>query len=655
MHRFSLVLGVIVLFCDVHFANASADTIERDVWHAYVEDGNRFGSVHTTVSRQADRGKSYVVESRVLLDLLGQKQEIVTSEEYRVSADLKPVSVRSTIRQLSGTVEIAGHVEDDVLVIERKSHGFKRTVRIELSEKTIFRACLSDWLDRQSKDAKEVSVRIIDDESLTAEQAVFQRLESDGERTVWQASLRMGAVAARGRIVIEGGVRIREQFEAPKFELARCTAKQAGGIRHKQFAPRDVLMFPIKKNITRPDELTSLTVKLQWRNIALDKFHATDARQKIISHAADNARHKLVVRISPDSQVESPVKLPVSDKQFQQYLAETRYVKPTDPRISAKAYELIEETDDALQATKALSKGVFDLLNGGVMIAETLSGPEVLECRKGKCSEYSTLFASLARSVGIPTRIVLGDRLISGRWIGHMWNEVWVGRWLTVDATTNEVGSAPALLKFTHSNAVMGTQHLRWALTESLEVSIEDFTLKASTSNTGWKTGIAGHVYSNADFGCRLAAPVEKWKIEDNSKPGRVILRFRIPDEDDVQIHFVAYSLPAAFDAKTIAGIRVTQFTTMYKEYKSLSRTTRMLNGREWQLLQFERKPLEGEQKRIKNVKKMKTTEYLWHQGSSGFLINLIAEEAAHDRFEKPLQKLLARFEMQTPAVKSGK
>ena len=52
---------------------------------------------------------------------------------------------------------------------------------------------------------------------------------------------------------------------------------------------------------------------------------------------------------------------------------------------------------------------ITPLGDGGTLIPETLSGPEVLQCRNGKCSEFSTLFASLARSLGIPTRIVLGD------------------------------------------------------------------------------------------------------------------------------------------------------------------------------------------------------------------------------------------------------
>ena len=126
------------------------------------------------------------------------------------------------------------------------------------------------------------------------------------------------------------------------------------------------------------------------------------------------------------------------------------------------------------------------------MIAETLTGPEVLACRKGKCSEYSTLFASLARAVGIPTRIALGERMMPGQWGGHMWNEVYVGRWIPVDASVNEVGTSFALVKLIDHESVEGTQPLRRALPASFGIAIKDHRSKASSLAGKFKTGIAG-------------------------------------------------------------------------------------------------------------------------------------------------------------------
>ena len=68
------------------------------------------------------------------------------------------------------------------------------------------------------------------------------------------------------------------------------------------------------------------------------------------------------------------------------------------------------------------------------------SALETLDARVGDCNEHSTLFAALARSVGIPTRIVVGLVYADGRFGYHAWNEVLAADgWLSVDATWNQM------------------------------------------------------------------------------------------------------------------------------------------------------------------------------------------------------------------------
>jgi len=619
----------------------SADPSPRDVWHRYVDGETAFGSVHTVVTKQPDGNYKYSVETRLLLDLLGQRSQITTNEQYVVKPNLQPVSVHKTTRQESGQIELTGRIEGNTLVLERNAYGVTRKRKIELSKNAIFRVCVPDWLKTRPDEELKTSVRVIDDETLNANLARFERRESaDGSRT-WLVDLNMEAIPGRGRIILDQkGFLQQEMFDVPKIDLRLSTEEQAEKITYRRLDNRFLLIFPIDKNITHPSDLKSLTVTLRWKDIPLKEFHLEDERQRLVSHTEKNGQHEAVVKIGPISNPASAEQPSLKDWQLKTYLAPTLYLKPKNTQISQQARRWTKGAGSRTEAVKMLSKRVFDFLNGGTLIPETLSGPEVLQCRKGKCSEFSTLFGSLARSLDIPTRIVLGDRMINGRWIGHMWNEVYVGRWITVDATTNEVGNVPALLKFVHADSVGGTQSLRWELTQSLDVSIAEFTMNTSKSKLALKTGIKGNVYTNADFRCRVAGLSENWKIVDKSKPGRVILRIQIPDHDDVQIHFVAYSLPLAYDAAVIIGLRHSRFSVIYKEYKVLQKKEQELNGHKWQTLQFTRDPLKTEQGR------MKTTEYIWHKGSSGFLLNIIATEADHDRLEKDFLKIVKSFEV---------
>ena len=59
---------------------------------------------------------------------------------------------------------------------------------------------------------------------------------------------------------------------------------------------------------------------------------------------------------------------------------------------------------------------------------------EIAKTKKGMCYDFSSLFASMLRSVGIPTKLVkgYGDK-IKGY---HAWNEVYLaGKWLIIDTS----------------------------------------------------------------------------------------------------------------------------------------------------------------------------------------------------------------------------
>jgi transglutaminase-like putative cysteine protease len=64
---------------------------------------------------------------------------------------------------------------------------------------------------------------------------------------------------------------------------------------------------------------------------------------------------------------------------------------------------------------------------------------QVARRREGDCTEHAVLLAALARSFGIPARVVTGMALVSVEGkieaVGHAWTEVYQsGRWKLVDA-----------------------------------------------------------------------------------------------------------------------------------------------------------------------------------------------------------------------------
>ncbi len=129
-----------------------------------------------------------------------------------------------------------------------------------------------------------------------------------------------------------------------------------------------------------------------------------------------------------------PVKLPVSEPGLERFLRPQPFVESEDPEIAGKAREIIGQDNDALDAAKKL----LDWVCGNLRNYPSAGIPdavEVLHSLSGDCNEHATLYLALARAAGIPARMDSGLVLMDGRFYYHAWNEVYVGKWVTVDPT----------------------------------------------------------------------------------------------------------------------------------------------------------------------------------------------------------------------------
>ncbi|MCK5234275.1 MAG: transglutaminase domain-containing protein, partial [Candidatus Aenigmarchaeota archaeon] len=73
-----------------------------------------------------------------------------------------------------------------------------------------------------------------------------------------------------------------------------------------------------------------------------------------------------------------------------------------------------------------------------------LDAVEVLDVEKGVCAEYTTLFVAFARASNIPARYVSGFAYGEDGWEEHAYSEVYLGKWVPVDALWLEVGNLDA-------------------------------------------------------------------------------------------------------------------------------------------------------------------------------------------------------------------
>jgi transglutaminase-like putative cysteine protease len=67
------------------------------------------------------------------------------------------------------------------------------------------------------------------------------------------------------------------------------------------------------------------------------------------------------------------------------------------------------------------------------------SARDVLRSRRGDCNEHAVLVAALVRAAGVPARVVAGLAYANDGFYYHAWNEVWLDRWVSVDAVFDQM------------------------------------------------------------------------------------------------------------------------------------------------------------------------------------------------------------------------
>ncbi len=130
---------------------------------------------------------------------------------------------------------------------------------------------------------------------------------------------------------------------------------------------------------------------------------------------------------------EEAVFFPVKDESLQGYLQPTTFCQSDDPEIRAEARKIVGEERNAWRAAKKIAEWVRDEMEANYDVGFA-TATEILKNREGDCSEHTVIFVALCRAVGIPARAAVGIMYGDGIFAYHMWPEVFVGKWINLDA-----------------------------------------------------------------------------------------------------------------------------------------------------------------------------------------------------------------------------
>ena len=445
-------------------------TQKRESWQKLERNGQGYGYDHIIAEDLANGNIKYEIYQTIKTDIAGiNPQDITQKGYYIVDEDMNPVALDLHIKFKYRETHITGEKRDGTLYLTRQENNKQIQKQQIPFDDVYFEVVLGNVIFRK-KDSGSFQLN------------VFNPVE--GRVNAYDVEV---IPDDKGGIIAKARERITMLFYIDKKGLVKqikfvelnsrsyvTTARNARRINYLNTADGLTLTVLCKPQFPNVWDINRAQISVKWKGIPFDQFRFEDNRQKAIEKVQNGNEYEAVLEIHKPLPPMNDLPIAIRDENFAPFLQDSEFIKPNDPAIRQQLVEIKDNEKDALTLVKKILLWVYENI-GTEYIAETLSGPEVLERKRGKCVEFSTLFASLARAAGIPTRVAFGEALNGKNWVGHMWCEVWLGEWIAVDAAAGVLVENPSHIKFIDSPTVMGTQKIRWKLVDNLGIEILTF------------------------------------------------------------------------------------------------------------------------------------------------------------------------------------
>lgn len=460
------LLGVLPGCSSIYFKHAGAPPATppqyalakwpyAEYWTGIIFNGEKVGYAHVQVTPSAVRPGTYEIRSQSLLRIrmLGFDKRIALESIDRVGTDLTlqgfshrydldgsrlEIEGKVTGSMLTGTIENAGRTSDLALKLEGPVYPASAVTLIP-----VHRGLRIGAKHRYLVFSGQTQSVVPAEQEVVA----YEKSEFFAERAYRVTSGFLGLTSTtwfsdRGLPLLElglGGVIISaiSTEERAKRYIATTALNKDDAIIGFSLVKPDV---PIE----HPRKLRRLDVSLSG-NPALTTV-ANDPRQQC--RRSGDALSCEIFAAARWSAPKDPAAL-------RQDLRDSLAVPSDDARIRKLAREIADEHTESTRQIDALMGWMH--ANIRKEAADAVSALDVLRTRSAECQGHAFLYAALARSLGIPTRVVNGVVYSSqhGGFLYHAWNESWVGDgWVSVDTTLDQLPADATHIKLVYGESV---------------------------------------------------------------------------------------------------------------------------------------------------------------------------------------------------------
>lgn len=408
---------------------------EREWREIYLKD-RKVGYAVSMITT-LDQGYYLQEELFLRLNLTGFGRSLYVATQAQVDQAFLLRSFRTMMS--SGVVRFAvsGKVEDQVLRVTSEGAGATRRQSIALKSTPALSAGLSHFFktrrvavgeryriplfDPSTLSQKDMVITVTAKERLTLNRITYEAYRMESE--LWGKPLTFW-VDETGRTLKEEGFM---GFTTVSSSAARAPrgirAEESGDLYEMQAVTPDRLL-------QNPERLAFLKLRVEGIDGARPELDR--GRQRMTGNALEITRES----VPPKGRLSLPFRdLP---EEVEGFLAPDFSIESDDVRMIEKARTLTQGTTDPVEAAEKLLGWVYRHVDKKPVLTLP-SALEVLRTLEGDCNEHAALLTALLRASGIPARLCIGLVYSRDKFYYHAWTEAWLGSWVSMDATLNQM------------------------------------------------------------------------------------------------------------------------------------------------------------------------------------------------------------------------
>ena len=442
---FSFRLDVFNKFSSVSEESASFSierVPEKESWMNILQNGRKIGSSHTFISKTT---KGYLLKETlyIRLNTMGLIQDLILKTAGNLNKDFTLSSFGFDISSGRFHFSAQGSVSGNVLSVKTHNFGSTKEVHTKIKEKLyassgIVNAAYASGM----KPGDEFSLHVFDPMSMSTEPVTIKVIGKEiiPNMGIQKNSMKV-AVQYQGVTQLawigENGEVIREKGLLG-LSLEKTTRKDALFGLLAESSQDLAEIASIKSNIIFDNPLKLERIKVEISGINIKDVHLEGGRQVL--------KDKVLT-----IQKEDLAKL--HDDVINMNTIPDRFVKPepfiesNHPKIMNLVEKIVTDDDTLLEKANKLMRWV----NKNIEKRPVLSLPDALSTftnKVGDCNEHAVLLAALSRAAAIPARIEAGLVYLNGRFYYHAWNLLYIGKWITADATFGQIPADVTHIRF---------------------------------------------------------------------------------------------------------------------------------------------------------------------------------------------------------------